>query len=159
MYRKLRQARLKEALTKAGGPASGWLSRFDIFLETYGWRTEGISDVAIPSWAEDPTSPLGTIKTFLQQETSHDSNRARLAALEERDTAIEAARSTLTREEQAAFDAALASCQAANFAWWNEEHDFYIDLRAMLPMRRACQTVGRAVGADRQDDTFFLFWP
>jgi pyruvate,water dikinase len=150
---------LKEALTAAGGSAAAWLSKFDSFLDVYGWRTEGISDVALPSWVENPTSPLGTIKTYLQMDTDHDFAKAHQAAVEEREAAVDMARSRLTRQEQATFDAALASCQAANFAWWNEEHDHYIDLRAMLPMRRACLAVAEAVGADRPDDTLYLFWP
>lgn len=150
---------LKTALIRAGGRAGEWLSEFGNFLDTYGWRTDGINDIALPSWVEDPTSPLGFIKTFLQQKTPHDFTAARIAAVEARDTAIDAARSMITREEQNAFDAALACCQAANFAWWNEEHNYYIDLRATLPLRWGCLAVAEAAGADQPDDTLFLFWP
>ena len=45
----------------AGGNASVWLTKFDDFLKVYGWRTEGIADINIPSWIEDQTSPLGQI--------------------------------------------------------------------------------------------------
>ena len=150
--------RLAATLAKTGGPAAGWLAKFDSFLDTYGWRTEGIDDIALPSWVEDPTSPLGTIRTFLQMATPHDFAAARTAAAEARETAIDAARSKLTREEQAAFDAGLASCHTANFIWWKEEHDYYIDLRATLPLRQACLAVAEAMGADEPDDTMFLFW-
>lgn len=150
---------LAATLTKAGGRAAGWLAKFDSFLDTYGWRTEGIDDIALPSWVEDPTPPLGTIKTFLQKTTPHDFTAARAAAAAARETALDAARSKLTHDEQAAFDAGLASCHAANFAWWNEEHDYYIDLRATLPMRRACLAIAEAMGADEADDTLFMFWP
>lgn len=152
-------ADIKEKLGQAGGPAAQWLSKFDSFLDVYGWRTEGIADVALPSWVEDSTSPLGTIKTFLEMGTHHDFDAAQRQAVEARESAIDAARSTLTRQEQNTFDTALASCQAANFAWWNEEHDYYIDLRSMLPLRRACLAAAEALGADRPDDTLFLFWP
>ncbi|MEB3022110.1 PEP-utilizing enzyme [[Mycobacterium] crassicus] len=150
---------LAVTLTKAGGKATGWLTGFRSFLDTYGWRTEGIGDIALPSWVEDPTSPLGTIKTLLHKDADHDFSAARTAARDASDGAIDAARSKLTREEQAAFDAGLASCQAANFAWWNEEHDFYIDLRATLPMRWGCLAAAEAIGTDEPDDTLFLFWP
>ena len=134
-------------------------AEFDSFLDTYGWRTEGIDNIALPSWVEDPTSPLGTIKTFLQKKKPHDFAAARAAAAGARESALDAARSKLTREEQAVFDGGLASCQAANFTWWNEEHDYYIDLRATLPLRRACLAASEAMGADEPDDTMFLFWP
>ena len=110
-------------------------------------------------WVEDPTSPLGTIKTFLQKAELHDFEGARAAAIAERDGAIDTARSRLTREEQAKFDGALASCQHANFAWWNDEHNYYVDLRATIPLRRGCLALGEACGAQRYDDAMFLFWP
>lgn len=149
---------LMPTLTKEGGKATAWLGKFRHFLDKYGWRTEGIDDVALPSWAEDPTSPVGTIKTFLQKAKPHDFAAARTAAHESVETALDAARSRMTREEQAVFDAGLASCQEANFTWWNEEHDFYIDLRAHLPLRRACLAVAEAESADEPDDTLYLFW-
>ncbi|MDI3313838.1 MAG: PEP-utilizing enzyme [Mycobacterium sp.] len=151
--------RLAVTLAKTGGRAVGWLAEFEDFLNTYGWRTEGIDDIALPSWVEDPTSPLGTIKTFLQMAAPHDFTAARAAAAEARESALDAVRSKLTRQEQAAFDAGLMSCRQANFTWWNEEHDYYIDLRAMLPLRRACLAVAEVLGADAPDDTIFLFWP
>ena len=139
--------------------ASGWLAQLDTFLQQYGWRTEGISDINLAPWIEDPTSPLGTVKTFLQRGELFDFDSARAAAHEERDAAIDEARSKLTKEEQGKFDAALGSCQHANFAWWNDEHNHYIDLRATIPMRRACLAISEALGADRADDTTFAFWP
>jgi pyruvate,water dikinase len=150
--------RLHAAL-KAEPRASAWLGKFDEFLKINGWRTEGISDINLAPWIEDPVSPLGTIKTYLQKAKEHDFELARKGAIEERETAIDQARSKLTKEEQAKFDGALASCQKANFAWWNDEHNFYIDLRATIPMRRACLALAKALGADEKDDTLYLFWP
>lgn len=144
---------------KSNGRAERWLSKFEAFLGEYGWRTEGISDIALAPWVEDPTSPLGTIKTFLQKGEMHDFEAARNAALDERETAIDAARSKLSAEEQAQFDGALESCKAANFAWWNDEHNYYIDLRATIPMRRACIALSEASDAEHSDDALFLFWP
>lgn len=159
VFRSTEPEQLKAALSKEGGRAAGWLAEFEIFLDVYGWRTEGISDVALPSWVEDPTSPLGTIKTFLQKDAQHDFTAARMVAMAASESAIDGARSKLTRNEQAVFDAGLASCRAANFTWWNEEHDYYIDLRAALPMRHGCLAAAAALGADEPDDTLFLFWP
>jgi len=150
---------LHGALSRAGGAGSDWLRTFETFLRSYGYRTEGISDIALPSWVEDPTSPLGTIKTFLQKPTDHDFKGAHKLAIAEREASIEAARSKLSKSEREAFDAGLASCQKANFAWWNDEHNYYIDLRASIPMRRASLAIGEALGCENRDDTLFLFWP
>ena len=149
---------IRAALAAQGGSASTWLTTFDDFLQVYGWRTEGSCDIALPSWIEDPTPALGTIKTFLQKDTAHDFEKARNAAVEEREAAVDAARSTLTLEEQKLFDGGLASCRAANFPWWQDDHNYYIDLRIALPMRWACQGIADRIGADHQDDTLYLFW-
>lgn len=144
---------------RATPAAAGWLADFEAFLQTYGHRTEGIADVVLTPWVDDPVSPLGTIKTYLQQGADHDFEKARGAATAEREQAIDAARSRLTLEEQRAFDAGLAACTSANFAWWNEDHNYYIDLRAHIPMRRAGLAIARAMGAERPDDGLFLFRP
>jgi len=150
---------LERTLTSMGGAAAAWLGDFGTFLQAHGWRTEGISDVNLAPWIEDPTSPLGTIRTFLLKEADHDFDAARAVAVEEREVAVDAARSKLTANRQHAFDEALAACRHANFVWWNEEHNHYIDLRATIPMRRACLGIAEALGTDRPDDTLFLFWP
>lgn len=149
---------LRATLSREGGPAGTWLRDFDDFLNVYGWRTEGSCDIALPSWIEDPTPALGMIKTFMQQEV-HDFDAARAAALRERDEAVDRARSTLTAQEQAIFDGGLASCRAANFPWWQDDHNYYLDLKVSLPMRWACQQIAERVGADASDDMNFLFWP
>src|SRR5437660_196931 len=149
---------IRAALAAHGGSAGAWLTQFDDFLQVYGWRTEGSCDIALPSWIEDPTPALGTIKTFLLKDTDHDFEAARNAAVEEREAAVDVARSTLTLEEQKLFDGGLASCRAANFPWWQDDHNYYIDLRIALPMRWACQGIADRIGADHQDDTLYLFW-
>lgn len=151
--------KLSAALKRDGGAAAQWLSKFDAFLDTYGWRTEGSCDVALPSWVEDPTPALGTIKSFLAKGEEHDFEAAHEQAVEERTAAIDAARSRLTAQEQESFDAGLATCEAANFPWWQDDHNYYIDLRISLPMRWACLEIAEKVGAQRPDDTLFLFWP
>lgn len=149
---------LLDALRKrTDSESQAWLADFDQFLDEFGHRTEGIADVAVPSWREDPTSPLGTVRTFLRKPEEHDFESAHGAAIEERNEAIDRARSRLTLEEQVRFDEALAACTAANFAWWNEEHNYYIDLRAHLPIRRAALALGAAVGANDPTDGLFVF--
>ena len=150
---------LRAALSAHGGSASQWLTDFDDFLQVYGWRADATCDVGLPSWVEDNTNPLGMIKTFLLKDTDHDFEAAARNAIAERDAAIDLARSGLTREEQAVFDGGLAANQAANFPWWQDDHNFYIDLKVMLPLRHACQELARRVDADHKDDMLYLFWP
>jgi len=149
---------LLDELRRTNG-AGGWLAQLGDFLESYGFRTEGTADVALPSWYEDPTPVLGLVKTFLQNEVEHDFDTARKLMHAEREEAIDAARSRLTAREQQTFDAALASMQVANFQWWQDDHNVHIDLRAALPLRWAALGIAAACGADRPDDTLYLFWP
>lgn len=150
---------LRAGLAAYGGQASAWLTEFDDFLDYYGWRAEGTTDPALPSWVEDPTPPLGMIQSFLTKPGEHDYEAAARNAVEEREAAIEAARSKLTKEEQATFDAGLASNQAANFPFWQDDHNFYMDLKIMLPLRWTCQELAKRVDADESGDMLFLFWP
>ena len=150
---------LASKLNAMGGAGSAWMTQFRDFLQVYGHRTEGSCDVALPSWIEDPTPALGTIQSFIAKEEEHDFEKALAAAIEERETAIDEARSKLTAEEQTAFDAGVASCQAANFPWWQDDHNYYIDLKVSLPMRWAARAIAEKTGADQPDDGLFLFWP
>jgi pyruvate, water dikinase len=127
-------------------------------LRVYGWRTEGIADTNIPSWIENPASPLGQIRNFLQMDEPHDFERAARAAQAERDEAADAARTQLSGDVLARFDGLLAANQTANFAWWNEDHNYYIDLRATIPLRRGALALSAAVDADAYDDGLFLFY-
>jgi pyruvate,water dikinase len=150
---------LRRALAAAGGNATVWLTRFDEFLEVYGHRTEGIADVNLPSWIEDQTSPLGQLANFVAAEHPHDFDAGLAAAQAERDEVVEQARSSLSGEALGAFNELLAINQVANFAWWNEEHNYYIDLRATIPMRNGALAIGAEAGADRYDDALFAFFP
>ncbi|MEI6229161.1 MAG: PEP-utilizing enzyme [Actinomycetes bacterium] len=139
--------------------AAGFVQKFQDFLAVYGYRTEGSCDVALPSWIEEPVPALGMIKSFLEKDEEHDFDAALAAAIAEREEAIAVARSGLSVEEQVAFDAGVASCQAANFPWWQDDHNYYIDLRVSLPLRWAAMAIAAKVGADNPEDGIYLFWP
>ncbi|MEP6842334.1 MAG: PEP-utilizing enzyme [Pseudolysinimonas sp.] len=144
------------AALRGESAAANWLTAFADFLRAYGWRTEGMADPDLAPWTEDPTPALRVISGFLTGEPQ-DFDAIRSANEQDRNEAIAAAREQLTNEERAAFDASLAACHSANFSWWNEEHDFYIDLRVHVPLRRAALALGRAVGAMEPDDPIYLF--
>jgi pyruvate,water dikinase len=140
-----------------------WVAEFDTFLQTYGWRTEETCRIDTPSWIEDPSPALYAIGSFLAKPTGFDFHTTRQQAAAERDAQIEAARRTVNGSDLQRFNEALASNQAANFAWWNEEHNYLIDRRAAIPVRRASLELGARLvneGKLRQpDDIFFLFKP
>ena len=99
---------IRDALATAGGNASVWLTKFDDFLKVYGWRTEGIADINIPSWIEDQASPLGQIRNFLSMDERHDFDAAAAAASHASATRPSTrARSQLTGETLGAFNELL----------------------------------------------------
>ena len=140
-----------------------WLADFDAFLAVYGQRTEETCRIDTPSWIEDPSPALYSIGTFLAKPAGFNFHAAREAAVAERDAQIDQARRAVNGVNLARFNEALASNQAANFAWWNEEHNYLIDRRAAIPVRRATLELGaRLTDAGRiarPDDLFFLFKP
>jgi phosphohistidine swiveling domain-containing protein len=142
---------------------SNWISRLQAFLAAFGQRTEETCRIDTPSWQEDPAPALYTIGSFLAKPAGFDFRAAREASVAERDAQIEAARTSLNGASLQRFNEALASNQAANFAWWNEEHNYLIDRRAAIPARKAILELGARLAADdvisAPDDLFFLFKP
>ncbi len=160
------EARLEEIPRKLEESQSGraWLQEFNKFLAIFGWRTEGISDIMLASWIEDPSSPLGNIKTFLMKGTEYDFDSSRKEASEIRERTVQAALQKIANEEdRKKFSTMLEVNRKANFAWWNEEHNFYIDLRATIPLRRICVEIGKRLSEKRllreANDTLFMFYP
>ena len=142
---------------------AAWLAEFDAFLAAYGQRTEETCRIDTPSWIEDPSPALYSIGAFLAKPAGFDFHAARAAAVAERDGQIEAARRAVNGADLARFNEALASNQAANFAWWNEEHNYLIDRRAAIPVRRATLELGARLASAGEisapDDMFYLFKP
>ena len=140
-----------------------WLASFDQFLSVYGQRVEETCRIDIPSWAEDPSPALYTIGAFLAKPAGFDFHAARAAAVAERDAQIEEARRAVNGADLTRFNEALASNQAANFAWWNEEHNYLIDRRAAIPVRRATLELGARLASSGEiadpTDLFFAFKP
>jgi phosphohistidine swiveling domain-containing protein len=142
---------------------ASWAAEFDAFLAVYGQRTEETCRIDTPSWIEDPSPALYSIGGFLAKPSGFDFHAARAAAISERDDQIEGARRSVNGSDLTRFNQALASNQAANFAWWNEEHNYLIDRRAAIPVRQATLALGaRLAEAGRiadPSDLFFLFKP
>src|SRR6185437_2639174 len=126
-------------------------------------RMEETCRIDTPSWIEDPSPALYSIGAFLAKPTGFDFHAARAAAVAERDASIEAARRSINGADLTRFNGALASNEAANFAWWNEEHNYLIDRRAAIPVRRATLELGARLASGGEisapDDMFYLFKP
>lgn len=156
-------ARVREQLH--GSPEGRrWWGEFEQFLGTYGQRTEETCTINAPPWAEDPTPPLRTIQEFLRRPEGHDFYAARQSVIDERERLVDEARTRIGGGQALrSFDDALASNRAANFVWWSEEHNYLIDRRIHIPVRRvSLQLAAHLVDEgklDEPEDIFFLFKP
>lgn len=147
-------ARLLDALQRHD-KAAAWLIEFEAFTLEYGQRTEHIVDVSGASWAEDPVRPLLLIRAWVLGQGA-DPHRATANLAHVRNDTVESIRTRLGPADRRTFDQGLDIAMAANFAWWNEEHNSHIDLRLHLPVRRAGGALAVQLGGD-PDDGLFLF--
>ncbi len=116
--------------------AAEWLAEFAQFLGVHGQRSDAIVDVGAVAWADDPSQPLALVRDLVLQGLA--------AATDGRLDRVEASRELRCKEivarlgtrDRAVFLDGLRSVRNANFAWWNEDHNAVIDLRAHLPVGR-----------------------
>ena len=140
---------------------SQWWNEFESYLDTWGWRIDENCCLDLQPWHDDPTHALAAIRSFHGKAEAHDFAASLRASAEAREAAIEQARSQIGDARGVAkFDAALASCQAANFAWWNDEHNYYIDKRSAVPAHTLTLELGRRLAGDDMleapEDIYFL---
>jgi pyruvate,water dikinase len=128
---------LLEVLTQTD-EGSAWLVEFNEFLVEFGNRSDSVIDVDEPSWREDPTLALAMIEAMLAPTSTEPRAHAGPPS-----TIPASVAASLTPVARRRFREAYGRLRRANFAWWNEEHNFYIDLRAHLPVRRVGMAVGR----------------
>ncbi len=141
---------------RATPEAQGWLSEFAAFLAVHGERSDTIVDAGAMAWTDDPDQPLGLIRDLLAQGGS--------APTEDKVIKIEAAReqhgqdiaARLSPRDRAVFRRGLGQVRSANFAWWNEDHNALIDLRAHLPVGRVAGELAVRHGGAREDAKYLF---
>ncbi len=116
--------------------------KFRDYLDEYGWRGD-LWALDYPTWAEDPRSPLNTLRTYVGQpdEASPILEHARLA--EQREEALAAVRARLAgapAEARGQFEGLLKLAQFASVL--SEDHNYYIDQMLLHLTRRALMRAG-----------------
>ena len=144
------------AALEADAAAAPFVSALGAFLEEYGWRSD-LFELAMPSWAEDPTIPLCQLRAFLvMEDRDPEVELARLAA--ERDALVAATLAGLEPEKRALLERVLAAVR--DVVSLQEDHNFYIDQRlALLPRRLVLAAARRLVSRGllaAEGDVFFL---
>ena len=129
------------------------------FLEEHGHLGQAFDDLAAPSWAEDPSIPLGELGQRLKQPPERAAARAERLR---RDAAAlaEVARGRLADQpgELARFEELLAL--ATLIGPLTEVHNYWIDRMVLARMRTLAFRVGRRLGREgsirAEDDVLYL---
>ena len=136
-----------------------WLESFHQFLETYGHRiTAAHLDVIFPTWIEDPTPVLETIKTYLPRvRQGWNIKIEREKMLQESREAANHFMSKLPRDKQEVFKKLLEV--GRKIYQFQEDHGFYIDGASTAGLHDVAMVCGRRLNQygllERPEDVFF----
>ena len=137
-----------------------WLKAFDGFLETYGHRiTAAHLDVIFPTWCEDPTPVVETLKTYIPKvRQGWDIRADREAMIKEGQEAASAFAAKLIEADRTEFDKQLAI--GKKIYQFQEDHGFYIDGSSTARLHDVAMVCGRRLVSygllEKDDDVFFF---
>jgi len=138
-----------------------FLARLRAYLDEFGWRSDGIYEVADATWREDPTIPLNTIQGYLRLDEQHNPELTLARATLRRHELPRAVREKLAADPHkvARFDELMEAGKYNTRV--TEDHSFWIDQMGTAALRRFCLSVGRRLTAkgtlDAADDVFCLY--
>lgn len=135
-----------------------WLADLDAFLQVFGHRMMRSFELNDPTWAEDPTPVLGTLRAYVAQGGTFDFARLEAEALAEREAAEAAALARIADPaNRQKFARTLGSARAFQRAMEDDNFPF---LRANARPRYIALAIGqmlaRGGALDRAEDVFFL---
>ncbi len=140
--------------------AAPWIAALQTFLETYGHRiTAGHLDIIFPTWIEDPSPVIDTVKTYIPKtRQGWDIKADRAAAIKEADQAAQRFMGGLPAKDQEAFKSQLDI--GRKIYRFQEDHGFYIDGASTAGLHDVAMACGRRLThyglLSAADDVFFL---
>jgi phosphohistidine swiveling domain-containing protein len=142
-----------------------FLVRLRAYLDQFGWRSDGIYEIADATWREDPTIPLNTIQGYLRLDDEHNPELTLEQATLRRQELTRAVREKLAADPQSESEKNRRFDELLEAARYNtrvtEDHSFWIDQMGTAALRRFCLSVGRRLAAkgvlDVPDDVFYLY--
>ena len=136
----------KEIIEKLKGmpEARDWLDRFGRFLSIYGNRVVAAHmDVLTPTWMEDPSPVLDTLKGYYtRMESGWDFHAEKKKILEERDQAIKEHEAQIKDEKELKEFRRMIKA-AHGIYHFQEDHGFYIDQGSTAMVRKAGIACGK----------------
>jgi pyruvate,water dikinase len=135
-----------------------FLARLGSYLDEYGLRQD-LFDLATPTWQEDPSFALASIRNYVS--TGRDARAEYAAMAQSAEDALADARNRLAMYPEAVrgqFEAMLQFARHASFL--QEEHNFYIDQQGIALLRLFYLRVGERLTSGgwlaAPDDIFML---
>ena len=150
----------EDVLSELGKNDAGgkWLEELQVFLNEDGWRMQRMAEINMPTWVEDPTSAIASVKFFLKQGGDFDLDAERGKQVQKREEATKEVLGKVPEDQKGWFTTLLNLAQKTGI--FSEEHNHYLDLYTHALMRRSCLGIGkRLAGAgviDDPEDVFFL---
>ena len=138
-----------------------FLVRLRAYLDQFGWRSDGIYEIADATWREDATIPLNTIQGYLRLDEEHNPELTLERATQRRQELTRAARAKLAADPQKVrrFDELMEAAKYNTRV--TEDHSFWIDQMGIAALRQFCLSVGRRLTTkgilDAPDDVFCLY--
>ncbi|MBI5948845.1 MAG: hypothetical protein HY875_11970 [Chloroflexi bacterium] len=138
--------------------AADFLSRWQAFLDAYGWRSNRFLEVGYPSWRDDQATPFTQFKGFLAKPDSEDPYAAHRAQAAERDQLVAEMEARVPAPAVPQFRHMLELAQ--QYIPIAEDHNFSIDQKSTMVLRHGIQQLGARLAADGvladAGDVFYL---
>jgi pyruvate,water dikinase len=136
-----------------------WLREYRDFLEVHGWRCERMQDWATPTWIEKPGLGIPLLKLAISSGAAVSTlDEKRAQAVREREAAEKEVLSRVAVSQRDWFTALLKAAQKAGY--WNEDHNYYLDLYCCAIGRWITREIGSRFAAagviDDDEDVYFL---
>jgi pyruvate,water dikinase len=140
--------------------AAPWLKELASFMDAYGHRiTAGHLDIIFPTWIEEPSPVIDTVKTYIPKvRQGWDIRADRREMLKQGEAAAQAFKATLKAEDQAEFQGQLEI--GRKIYRFQEDHGFYIDGWSTAGLHDVAMVCGKRLTEykllEAADDVFFL---
>ncbi len=137
-----------------------WIRSFNKFLDMYGHRiTAAHLDVIFPTWIEDPSPVMETLKTYiLKTRQGWDIKADRESMIREGQAAASAFKTTLNEADAGTFATQLEI--GKKIYQFQEDHGFYIDGSSTARLHDVATVCGRRLVKygllEKSDDVFFF---
>jgi pyruvate,water dikinase len=149
------------AKIQAGSDCKKWLEEYQDFLQKYGWRVSGWTDIGTPSWIEKPSEGLRHIKAGITKGGVLAADVARESLVKKREEAEKEVLAKVPTEKRGWF--AQLMQMGMRSSWLQEEHAIYTGMLESAIARHIFMEYGRRFAEtgviDEQDDILFLVLP